>query len=175
MPARVAALLEDCETSDSSTTRPGRGHRWGFAIAASVLAAAVFLASPEWRQEQPSGDALLARALEDVPSSSEAWTALGDERLVRPLLSFQARSGGWCREFLLQDGGADWHGVACREGEARWTTELLVPDAAAAQPGEYRPAGAGDAGAAAAFVDQHAADIPLSASEEAGLIAGGWQ
>ena len=47
-----------------------------------MLAAAVFLASPEWRQQQPAGDTALARALESVPSSSDAWTALGDERLV---------------------------------------------------------------------------------------------
>jgi hypothetical protein len=174
VPPGVAALLEDCEAGDTAA-HPGHGRRWGFAIAASVLAAAVFLASPEWRQQQPAGDTALARALESVPSSSDAWTALGDDRLVRPMLSFQSHAGGWCREYLLQQGNDSWHGVACREGESRWTNELLVPEAAAAASGDYRPAGAGDAGAIADFVNQHAADIPVSAAEEAGLIARGWQ
>ena len=174
VPPHISALLAASEAGDPPA-RPRHGRRWGFAIAASVLAAAVFLASPEWRQQQPAGDTALARALESVPSSSDDWTALGDERLVRPMLSFQNRAGGWCREYLLQDGDGSWHGVACREGESRWTTELLVPEAAAAATGDYRPAGAGDAGAIADFVDRHAADIPASASEEAGLIARGWQ
>lgn len=174
VPPRVAALLEDSATRDTAT-RPRHVGRWGFAIAASVLAAAVFLASPEWRQQQPAGDVLLAQALESVPSSSDAWTALDDDRQVRPLLSFATHSGGWCREYLLQQGSDSWHGVACREGESQWSTELLVPEAAAAAPGDYRPAGAGDTDAIADFVDQRAADIALSAAEEAGLIARGWQ
>ena len=174
VPPHIAALLEDCDTGETPA-RAGHGRRWGFAIAASVLAAAVFLASPEWRQEQPAGDALLARALESVPSGSDTWTALDYDRQVRPLLSFATHSGGWCREYLLQQGGESWHGVACRAGESQWTTELLVPEAAPAAPGDYRPAGAGDTDAIADFVDQRAADIPLSASEEAGLIARGWR
>jgi hypothetical protein len=174
VPPHITALLAAGESGDPPA-RAGHGRRWGFAIAASVLAAAVFLASPEWRQEQPAGDTALARALESVPSSSDAWTALGDDRLVRPMLSFQTHSGGWCREYLLQQDNDSWHGVACREGESRWTTELLVPEAAATTSGDYRPAGAGDPGAIADFVDQHAADIPLSAAEEARAIASDWQ
>jgi len=64
--------------------------------------------------------------------------------------------------------------VACRDGDT-WATTVLANVELAAPAAEYRPAGAGDSDAIAAFIDENAADIPLDARQEAELIARRWQ
>lgn len=173
-PAVVAAL------SDSSArSRPA--HHWGAAVAASLAAAAALLFAPQWRQadEHPDGtpaaDALLAQVLESAASRGEGWDTLEDGRRVRPVLSFSSRGGGWCREYLLAQDSDTYHGVACRNNNGQWQTEVLASAQLSGESGDYRPAGANDGDQVSSYINSHAAGIPLSLRQEAELIARQWQ
>lgn len=160
---------------------PTRGRKraagWGFGVAASVLfAAGVVLNADRQGESGPqfaAQDALVAPVLERAPSRGEGWEVLPDGSQVRPLLSFSGLDGDWCREYLLAQDGREWRGVACR-ASGQWVTAVLATEEHAGAGG-YRPAGAMTADAVAAFIDDRAADIPLSREQEAALIARGWE
>jgi hypothetical protein len=168
VPSRVTSLLE---RRKNSADRKHAG--WGFAIAASLLAAAGLLLSPDWRQQQ-TGAPSLASVLESTPSSGAAWETLGDGRQVQPVLSFAHIDGTWCREYLLSDDGATYRGVACRN-EGTWVTSALENQALPGSANAYRPAGAGDSDAVATFIADNASGIALSREQETALIARRWQ
>jgi hypothetical protein len=166
----------------SAKTRPSvlpQGNRtgWGLAVAASLVAAAGLLLTPDWNQQSgntPTADPLLAAALEHTPSRGEGWDTLADNRQIRSLLSFPNTRGGWCREYLMSDVGGTWRGVACRN-EAKWTTEVLNAELIPGAANEYRPAGASNADDINAFIATHSSGIALSLQAEADLIARKWQ
>ncbi len=161
----------------NAAARRQRHPAWGFAIAASLVAATGLLLAPDWRQASEShlpGDEVLAQLLERAPSRAEGWEALPDGSQFRPLLSFQSNSGQWCREYQLSSAGETWRGVACREQDA-WGTAVLQSDILTESTSEYRPAGASNPDDVASFIDSHAADIPLSLEQEAQLISRNWQ
>ena len=172
VPQRITSLLQDSPARIVPLPHR-RVANWGFAMAASlfVAVAATQLARQD---QQPGMDSALSIALDNSPSRGSGWETLSDGRHVRPVLSFQGTSGAWCREYLLTDGTADWHGVACREG-GTWTTAVLADTKITDSTAQYRPAGAGDSDAVSAFIDLNAADIPLDARQEAELIARTWQ
>tara|TARA_R110001592_G_scaffold126336_1_gene337454 strand:- start:76946 stop:77650 length:705 start_codon:yes stop_codon:yes gene_type:complete len=172
VPANISALLQD----SPARTVPLPQRRvaiWGLALAASLVVA-VAATQLAQQNQQPDMNSALSVALDNSPSRSSGWETLSDGRRVRPILSFQGTSGAWCREYLLTDGNADWHGVACRN-DGTWATAVLASTKIMAITTEYRPAGAGDSDAIAAFIDENAADIPLDARQEAELIARSWQ
>jgi hypothetical protein len=168
IPPNIAARLQPLE----------RNHRtWGLAVAASLVAAAGLLLAPQWQQiadGNHSGEAMLATILEQTPSSSEGWENLADGRQIRPVLSFSNQEGNWCREYLLAENGNTFRGVACRT-QNQWKTVALGAADLAGSAGEYRPAGAADADTVASYINTHAADIPLSLTQEADLIGRSWQ
>ena len=180
VPAQIVQLVE-------STGRNIRGvpaHRragWGFAVAASLVAATGLVLAPDWQQQAPqypegrvTGDPLLASVLEYAASRASGWDSLDDGRQVRATLSFQKTDGGWCREYLLSGVDSTWHGVACRS-EGHWSIEVQSPGTVAGSANEYRPAGTTDSDEIASFINTQAADIALSPEEEAALIARNWQ
>ena len=172
VPERITALFE--ETPARIVPLPHRRiANWGFALAASLVVA---VAATQLAQQgpQPGTDTALSIALDNSPSRGSGWETLSDGRQLRPVLSFQGSSGAWCREYLLTDGKANWHGVACRN-DGTWTTAVLANTEISDSTTEYRPAGAGDSDAVVAFIDLNAADIPLDAHQEAQLIARTWQ
>ena len=167
VPAHVAQLVEEssaARTGDSAARRTG----WGLAIAASVLAASGLLLSPQWQQTTDQ-DVLMAQVLENNPSSGDRWELLADGKRLRPVLSFRSTAGNWCREYLLEQAGNNWRGVACRDDNG-WRTEVISAVAAASSASEYQPAGSADSDQIANFISDHAADIPLSGKQEARLI-----
>ena len=172
VPTNISALLQDSPVRIVPLPHR-RVANWGFALAASLVVA-VAATQLVQQNQQPGVDSALSVALNNSPSRGSGWDTLSDGRQVRPVLSFQGTSGAWCREYLLTDGKADWHGVACREG-ATWTTTVLASTELTAPTTEYRPAGADDSDVIAAFIDKNAADIPLDARQEAELIARSWQ
>jgi len=180
VPARIVKMVENTKTGTNGLPAPRRAG-WGLAVAASLVAATGLLLTPDWRQQGPeysadgaSGDPLLTQVLEYSASRADGWDTLEDNRQVRPLLSFQNTEGGWCREYLLSEGGRTWRGVACRS-EGQWTTEVLSIGAFSGSVNEYRPAGATDSDEIASFINTHSAAIALSLKEEADLIASKWQ
>lgn len=174
VPAHVTAMVE-------TTPRRQRSSVWGFAVAASLVAATGLILSNGWQQtaEQYPGtgsDPQLAQLLETTPSHAESWNTLPDGRQARPLLSFQDKSGSWCREYLLSQAGATWRGVACRT-TGDWHTHVLAlaSEEALVVGGGYRTASAVDSDQVASFIHKNAADIALSLSQEAELISRRWQ
>lgn len=195
VPARIIKLLarSDSQSSDSRPSEklgaadnvvafPGRQRKasWGFAIAASIMAASGLLFVQGTGQQlagpSPASDTLLAQELESAPSRGEGWDVLADGREVLPLLTYARIGGGWCREYLLSSQDGHSHGIACRRDEGNWITEAL--DTQAQQAGSadvYRTAGAGDSNQIAEFMGGSAAGVALSAQEEQELISKGWR
>lgn len=190
VPARIINMLtrpaaqpgEDRQASGTIVPFHGqqRKARWSFAIAASIMAASGLLLVQGTGQQladtsTTGSDPLLAQILETTPSRGDGWNTLSDGRQVRPLLSYARIEGGWCREYLLSDHGANWRGVACKTGEGDWETELVNDQGATESAGEYRTAGANDSNEVARFMDTSAKGIALSAEKEEELIATKWR
>ena len=171
IPGRVIGMLENAETA-SPNLKVIHRTGWGLAIAASVLAASGILLNPQWQAEDP--DAPLAQVLETTPSRATGWLELEDGSEIRPVLSFLNNAGNWCREYLAREDSTSWRGVACRENE-QWRTRIVSEVATSPQAQEYRTASAEDSDRIADFIDENAADIALSAAEEAALLARNWQ
>jgi hypothetical protein len=176
VPASALHALASAK-SRPSTLPHGNRTGWGLAVAASLVAAAGLLLTPDWNQQPgntPTADTLLAAALEKTPSRGEGWDTLADNRQIRSLLSFPDTRGGWCREYLMSDVGGTWRGVACRN-EGQWTTEVLNAELIPGAANEYRPAGASNTDDINAFIATHSSGIALSLQAEADLIARKWQ
>ena len=89
-------------------------------------------------------------------------------------VSFRAKSGEYCRTFLLRDQSA-LAGVACRDREA-WRVQVLAQNSdAAAHSGQYRQAGSALPRAVLQAVDEQIAGEPLDASGEAAARAKDWR
>ena len=187
VPARIINMLRNTENRPSRATDnvvPFQGRQrkatWGLAIAASIMAASGLLlvqgTGQQFSGNNPDTDPLLAHVLENTPSHGDGWDMLSDGRQVRPLLTYERLSGGWCREYLLSSQIGESRGIACRRDKGTWVTEALHTQAQKLDStDEYRTAGAGDSSQIAVFVDNSAADIALSAEQEQALISASWQ
>ena len=144
--------------------------RWkaplGVGIAACLALVAVF-------SLQSSGEAsTFAEALETVPSGKQV--ALADGASLRPVLSFAAGDGRYCREFAYSAGSGATGGIACRDAGG-WQVEAWGGDAA-----QMPEAGAivlADGAQAASLEDAYRrleASDPLQTDREATLIERGW-
>lgn len=183
VPAHIAAMLDSKPAADVVPFPSRRGRAGvGLAIAASLVAAVGLWLAPQWRvadtglhpadARQPQ----VADALENTPSSAEDWTPLADGGQLRPVLSFAGTDSQWCREYQVSQQREQWRGVACRGEAGAWHTQILVSDSGHPVRGDtYQPAGAGDLDAISDYINDRAASIPLSADEEAALIADDWQ
>ena len=163
--------------------RPRRQQRWGLAVAASLLAGIAVVNGPRWIAGGPANlmvpdiaeSAAFVQILEQQPSTAKGWYTVQDSVQLRPVLSFASSGGTWCREFIAVQAAEAWRGVACRRDD-NWDIELLVqtPGLAGESAG-YQTAGAVSADTVANFIDVNSTDIPLGRTEEAELIATGWQ
>ncbi len=177
VPERVQAMVRPAAESAESVvvpfTRRQSRPTWHYAVAASLVAAAGLLLTPQWQDSNP-GAPTLASVLETTPSTASDWASLADGRQIRPVLSFRSVDGEWCREYLVAMENSGERGVACRhdgQWQVRVTATAQIPGGAS----EFRPAGAGDADVIADFLAEQADDIALSAAEEHAVIAKGWQ
>lgn len=184
VPPHIKALLDTAPVS--ITSLPHRLHNFtgararGFAVAASLAAAAALLLLPQW-QGSPNGPQhdttnLLSATLEQLPSSADRWETLADGSEVRAILSFPIHDGTWCREYLLRSSEQSVRGIACRDN-GQWETrvavaQLMLP---AGEEDAYRPASASDSDQIAAFVGINARDDVAGEEREAGLITSNWQ
>ena len=187
VPARIINMLtrsdsRPVEASANVVPFPARTRKasWGFAIAASIMAASGLLlvqgTGQQFADQAQGVDALLAHQMENTPSRGDGWNVLSDGREIRPVLTYARIGGGWCREYLLSSETGHSRGIACRREEGTWMAEVL--DEQAQQLGsadEYRAAGANDSNKVAIFMGENAADIALSAEQEQELITSRWQ
>jgi hypothetical protein len=113
-------------------------------------------------------------AMDTLPSGQMA--SLDNGAKVRPLLTFKAGDGRYCREFALDSGGSGQTGIACTGGAGKWRIEAL--DKAGAKlgnAGEIELAsGARGAGLDAAYERLGASD-PLDKAAETALISSKWR
>ena len=172
-------LLARLERDGQQVTSPRwKGWTAGIGLAASVvLAITVGLFGLQVNPSNESGfemDASLAQALSQTPSRAEGWDALDDQRNFRAVLSFPAASGNWCREFMVASDEDHWRGVACRH-DGSWVTQVMAREVFLEASNGYRTASAADVDQISRFIDAEAADVALSASQEAAVIDANWR
>jgi anti-sigma factor RsiW len=151
--------------------------QWG-AVAASLVIGAVVghfaLNSPELgpigsRDGQLVAQGRLAEALSNQLASTQPQTAP-----VQIGTSFKAKSGDYCRTFVLHEGDTVG-GVACRAGD-QWNVNTLARvEASAATDGGYRPAGAEMPAAVRTAVEDQIVGDPLDSSAEEQAKNSGWK
>jgi hypothetical protein len=196
-PVEAAAnrLAEACSQRSSPTpvsTSPqvsirSRG-RWKYAAAAGlVLSVALSASYLTWRSgsnstERPmtaltqiSPDTPLYAVLESKPSA-EVIDIPTEGASLRAVLTYRAKDERFCREFeILASAGGGSTGVPCRE-DGEWRTEVLMSAASAPPNGNsYTPAAGSEEQAVDDVVDRLIQGDPLSAGEEARVLASGWQ
>lgn len=157
------------KTGSAANDNAGGWTRWRIPLGGALAAGLALALMLDTRSSSEQGG--FAAAMETLPSGQVA--SLDDGISVKPLLTFRAGDGRYCREFSLGSGG----GIACREsGGGKWRVEAL--DAAATSLGEAGEielaAGADGSGLDAAYARLDASD-PLGQTAEAALISGKWQ
>ena len=150
--------------------------QWG-AMAASLVIGALLgpllLRSPtgntpvDTRGGQMLAHGMLERALSEQLASTQPAAAA-----VQVGVSFRARSGAYCRTFVMHD-ESQLAGLACRERSA-WRVETLARNDSGPTGAGLRPAGSALPPAVAGTVDQLIAGEPLDAAAEAAARARGW-
>lgn len=119
----------------------GRGRRTVTAVLSHALVAAIALGAGFWAKEHvtaeppPATSVTLAstgiipptsplhEALEELPSGAERL--IEPDLVVKPVLSYGALSGVWCRRFELRASTGRTEAVACR-GEEVWRIAALT-------------------------------------------------
>jgi len=114
-------------------------------------------------------------ALEAAPSGAMREIAAG--LTATPVLSFESRDGGYCRELAIAGAGGSAAALACRRDDG-WQIEALSflagPAQSGGQPGgEFRPAGRASSAIDAA-VDERIVGDPLDSAAETALIESAW-
>ena len=154
--------------------------RAALAIAASLLVGLgvgllaehlIVSAGPtEYRDGALLASGQLNRALNDQLASAAPGASA-----VRIGLSFHAKSGGYCRTFVLDDNRA-LTGLACREQEHWYILTLLGAEASVSAAGSqgYRMAGSAMPAALLQAVNERISGEPLDANAEAKARRSGW-
>ncbi len=111
----------------------------------------------------------LAHALSNQLASDHAQQAP-----VQLGVSFRSKSGEYCRTFLLREQSA-LAGVACRDRE-EWRVQVLAQNGqAAADSGQYRPAGSALPRVVLQAVEEQIVGEPLDAAAEAAARSKDWR
>lgn len=189
------AILDVADTAEPATGSvvPFRSRRasgiWLPRLAAAGLVLGAGLGAALWL----AGDGeTMVLALGEVPSDGTLHHALetapggtADKSGVMPMLTFIDGAGRPCREFELTHRGERRvdGGIACRQPDGLWQVEALADASAetgqagpAATPGAgFVPAAGSDGDVLDAALDSLGAGPALAPSEEARLIASGWQ
>ncbi|MEZ5743176.1 MAG: hypothetical protein R3D89_05460 [Sphingomonadaceae bacterium] len=167
--ARMGLAEEDHPAAPlAANDNPPFWRRWqvplGGAIAAALALTLIFTT-----QQGAGFDA----ALDGTPSGQIAALDGGQE--LKPLLTFRAGDGRFCREFSIGKDDAGGTGIACRSGNS-WQVEALDKGATELARGSEIALASGEDGAGldAAYERLQAGD-PLGAERESALISGDWQ
>ncbi len=151
--------------------------QWG-AIAASLVIGAVVghfaLNSPELGPIGSRDGQLVAQGSLDEALSTQLASTQSQTQPVQIGTSFKAKSGDYCRTFVLLEGDAVG-GIACRAGD-RWNVNTLARvEATPTTDGGYRPAGSGMPAAVRAAVEEQIVGDPLDSSAEQQAKNTGWK
>jgi hypothetical protein len=150
--------------------------QWG-AIAASLVSGALLgpflLRSPAGNAPiDTRGGRMLANGRLEHALSEQLASTQPAGAPVQIGISFRARSGAYCRTFVMHD-ESQLAGLACRERNA-WRLETLARTESGPAGAGLRPAGSALPSAVAGTLDGLIAGEPLDAAAEAAARAGGW-
>ncbi len=146
---------------------------WSLAAAPALAAAAAFAVAVAIQPAGRSGPGGFASL--DVSAALE-YTASGKEAAlasVRPILSFNSRTAGWCRQFETRTGDKIAQGLACRDQGGDWRLIASTPPTATSSG--YTPAGAGRRKMIDDLVTSMIVGEPLSFEGEAVAIKKRWR
>jgi hypothetical protein len=189
MDAAIKRLAAAC-ASDSPRRRFAFGarYRWSFAIAAALAMCAVVAGSYVTLRDasEPGGGRVTAltrigpenplHGVLESTASAELIEVPGEDAAVRAVMTFRAKDGRFCREFEILAAVGGSIGIACREQHGHWSAEVLRKAAAVPPIGNsYTPAGESDEPAVAEVFERLIRGEPLSAQEEAHLLANAWR
>ncbi|MBP6379042.1 MAG: hypothetical protein KA312_01355 [Sphingorhabdus sp.] len=139
----------------------------GGALAAS-LAVAMLLLKPA--AKGPADDQQFQIAMEKLPSGQSA--ILSDGASVRPILTFRAGDGRYCREFAIERVGG---GITCRL-DGQWSIE--AESARGADTGDtdqIRTAAGSDPAPLDVAMEKLGASDPFNGKKEKDIISLGWR
>jgi hypothetical protein len=173
-PAPVADLATAREAARASTTARWSLPQWG-AIAASLVVGVLVGRVAFDRGKEPfvlDQGRMTAQAALDSALSSQAGGAVNRETGIQIGVSYLAKSGEYCRTFIVRDTQA-LGGLACRRNQ-RWAIDALTPTKADAS-GAYRMAGAAVPALILGLVEDTIAGDPLDAEQEAEARERQWQ
>jgi len=150
--------------------------QWG-AMAASLVIGALLgpllLRSPTGNTPVDTrGGRMLANGRLEHALSEQLASTQPAAAPVQIGVSFRARSGAYCRTFVIQD-ESQLAGLACRERNA-WRVETLARTESGPAGAALRPASSALPPAVAGTLDGLIAGEPLDAASEAAARAGGW-
>ena len=147
---------------------------WSLAAAPTLAAATAFAVAAAVLPAGRGGTGALASA--DVGAALER-TASGKEAAlasVRPMLSFNSKDAGWCRQFETRSTGKRIsYGLACRARGGDW--RVIASTAPSSAAGGYVPAGADRRKVIDDLVTSMIVGEPLSPEDEAAAIGKEWQ
>ncbi len=176
----VVNLQEARAAMERSAPRAGpRRPSWQSAGAlAASLVVGVAVGFFMWGRSQSPlvlgpGGALVARGPLAQALSNQLASEQSPSSAVRVEVSFLAKSGEYCRTFLLS-GEASPSGLACRHGD-EWQVQTLAGGPAAAGDSEYRTAGSGLPASILKSVEGQIAGEPLDQAGEETARARGWK
>jgi hypothetical protein len=148
--------------------------QWG-AMAASLVVG-LLLGPLVLRPSAPletSGGRMLASGALASALSQQLASAQPPGAPVAIGVSFRAKSGGYCRTFVMHE-PQSLAGLACREGAAWQVLALAQSGTPGAASGAYRQAGSALPPAVARTLDDLIAGEPLDATGETAARAAGW-
>lgn len=144
---------------------------WSLAAAPTLAAATAFAVALVILPVGRGGGLVpidLGPALERTASGKEVALAA-----LRPMLSFNSKRAGWCRQFQVQNVRRQTsHALACREKNGAWQ---VVASTAPRRSGGYMPAGADPRKVIDDLAGSMIEGEPLSLAAEAAAIGSGWQ
>jgi anti-sigma factor RsiW len=167
--------------SNGSALQPRPRARWSWpqwgAIAAGLVIGAL-LGPLLWRSPaggtpiDTRGGRMLANGRLEQALSEQLASTQPAGAPVQIGISFRARSGAYCRTFVMQD-ESRLAGLACRDRNA-WRVETLARTESGPAGAGWRPAGSALPPAVAGTLDGLIAGEPLDAAAEAAARASGW-
>jgi hypothetical protein len=165
------AAISTYPAKNAANDNPPFWRKWPWPVGGAIAASLAFMLVTQVGQGPKSQDAL-SLALDSTPSSSTA--RLADGKAITPRLSFAARDGRFCREFLQETNRKSATGIACRT-DGQWSVEALA-EGGAAMPGsdEIVTASGEDASKLDAAYRRLGASDPFDAKKERALIDRRW-
>lgn len=190
MPANVLEMLGAAKKKPGATIIPFPQRvlqnfaQMPVAIAASVALIAGFLVNDQMRQAPVAdvdiyqagivdADSELHRLLETGISAAPQRFANGASGEL--ILTFEDKSGAYCRQLAIGSGDRGMQGVACRRGN-NWQLEALSFSSPESGSGPYQQASGDTPAAVNSAIDSLiGARDPLDADEETRLISNSWK